>query len=314
MSPVQESDGAFHHQENPPGNEFFRSGYVAIVGLPNVGKSTLMNCLLGQKISIVTPKPQTTRHKLLGILSTKEFQIVFLDTPGLLKPRYQLQEVMMESTASAIHDADVLLFMVDATSPPGTDDDGGMSHVLRAKASCYLILNKVDLVHKPELLPLMDRFARLGLFKEIFPVSALKGIGTGDLVRFLVKELPVHPPFYPLDIASEHSERFLVSELVREQVFFHCREEIPYSVAVDVVRFEDKEEGKTLIGAEIYVERDSQKGIVIGKGGTKLKQIGASARKEIEILIQKPVFLELHVKVLEDWRQRKQSLDRLGYK
>jgi GTP-binding protein Era len=312
--PVQKSDGVLHHSGPTSRSGPFRCGYVAIVGLPNVGKSTLLNTLLGQKISIVSPKPQTTRHKLLGICSTESFQIIFLDTPGLLKPKYALQEIMMECTDSAAAEADVILFMIDAVDPPDPGQQKGVEYLRGLKAVPWLVINKVDLVFKPTLLPLIEAYARTELFREIFPISALKGIGTDDLLRALAREIPEHPPLYPLDIASEHSERFLVAEIIREKLFLHCHEEIPYSATVDVTAFQEKEEGKTVISAEIYVEKDSQKGIVIGRGGSMLKRIGASARKEIEDLIQKQVFLDLHVKVIDDWRKNRKWLGRLGYK
>lgn len=298
-------------------SENFRCGYVTIIGEPNVGKSTLMNALLQQKISIVTPKAQTTRHKILGIYSTEEYQMIFLDTPGIIKPKYLLQEVMMEFASSAIKDADVLLFMIDAAKP-GTDSD--LAHVeafskLRGlKKPVFLVINKVDAVDKREVLPVMDFYSKAFPFKEIFPISALKLDGTKELLDSAAKLLPVHQPFYPLDIVSEHSERFFVGEIIREKIFMSTKDEIPYSTTVEILEFKERENGKTFISAEIYVERDSQKGILIGKGGTMLKEIGAKARKEIETFVQHPVFLELHVKVQKEWRENASALARLGYK
>ena len=315
--PAPPADGVFHPDEAAGAPEGFRCGYVAIVGLPNVGKSTLLNALLGQKLSIVTPKPQTTRHRLLGILTNELAQVIFLDTPGLLTPKYLLHERMMEHAALAIGDADVILVMVDATAP---DNDGWLGqdalvrHLKEAKAPCILLINKVDRVAKPSLLPMIQRFARHGMFREIVPVSALRQDGTEDVLRLLTALLPVHPPLYPPDVVSEQTERFFVSEIVREQVFLSCKEEIPYSTAVDVVEFRERPNEKTLIRAEIYVERSSQRGIIIGKDGSMLKKIGSAARKEAEALLQRPVYLELHVKVREEWRQKKAWLDKLGYK
>jgi GTP-binding protein Era len=298
-------------------SESFRCGYVTIIGEPNVGKSTLMNTLLLQKISIVTPKAQTTRHKILGILSAEEYQMIFLDTPGIIKPKYLLQEVMMEFASSAIQDADVLLFMIDATKP-GTDSAlahaEAFSKLSGSKKPVYLVINKVDAVEKNDVLPVIDFYSKAFAFKEIFPISALKSDGTKELLSSVAKILPEHPPFFPTDIVSEHSERFFVSEIIREKIFLATKEEIPYSTTVDIIEFKEREAGKTFISADIYVERDSQKGIVIGKKGAMLKEIGAKARKDIEAFLQHPVFLELHVKVQKEWRESKSALERLGYK
>jgi GTPase len=294
----------------------FRSGYVTIIGDPNVGKSTLMNGLLKQKISIVTNKPQTTRHRILGILSTDSFQMVFLDTPGIITPRYLLHEAMMRSATSAIGDADVLLFMIDATDPkigPGVAKAEAFKKLEGLRTPIFLVVNKIDLVPKAQLLPIIGAYAAAYPFTEVFPVSALKGEGTEELVAALVPLLPVHPPFYPTDIVSEHSERFFVSEIIREKIFLSCREEIPYSTTVDIVEFKEREGGKWFISADVIVERDSQKGIMIGKKGAMLKEIGHLARKEIEAFIDHPVFLELHVKVREKWREKDEWVRRLGY-
>lgn len=295
----------------------FRCGYVTIMGEPNVGKSTLMNTLLQQKISIVTPKPQTTRHRILGILSTDAYQMIFLDTPGIIKPKYKLQEVMMQFASLAVQDADVLLFMIDATRPRM---DADLAHaeafamLKHLNKPVILIINKVDLINKAEILPVIDFYSKAYPFREIFPISALKGIGTSDLLAAIVPLLPVHPPLYPTDIVSDHSERFFVSEIIREKIFLATREEVPYSTTVEVVEFKERETGKTFISAEIYVERDSQKAILIGKNGERLKQIGAKAREEIELFLQRPVYLDLHVKVQKEWRNNPAALARLGYK
>jgi GTP-binding protein Era len=301
------------HQRLTP---HFRCGYVTIIGEPNVGKSTLMNGLLGQKISIVTNKPQTTRHRVLGILSTETHQIVFLDTPGIIKPKYLLQEVMMQFASSAITDADVLIFMIEATNPKTGSDlshEEAFKRLEGLKRPVFLVINKVDLVPKAELLPVIDFYARQYPFTEIFPISALRMEGTEDLLSALVRELPLHPPLYPLDIASEHNERFFVSEIIREKIFLRCQEEVPYSTTVDIVEFKERGTGKWFISADVYVERDSQKGIVIGKGGSMLKEIGRVARQDIEKFLDHAVFLELRVKVRENWRGDPEWLKRLGY-
>lgn len=295
----------------------FRCGYVAIIGEPNVGKSTLMNALLEQKISIVTPKAQTTRHKILGILSADSYQLIFFDTPGIIAPKYLLQQVMMQFASSAIEDADVLLFMVDATHPHlGADlaHAEAFSKLKGLQKPIFLAINKVDAVDKQTLLPIIDFYAKAFPFKEIFLISALKRDGTTAMLAALAALLPEHPPFYPTDIVSEHSERFFVSEIIREKIFMSTKEEIPYSTTVEIVEFKEREAGKTFIRAEIYVERDSQKGILIGKKGVMLKQIGEKARRSIEEFLQHPVFLELHVKVQKEWRDNAAALSRLGYK
>jgi GTPase len=293
----------------------FRSGYVTIIGEPNVGKSTLMNTLIGRKISIVTNKPQTTRHRILGILSTDTSQIIFLDTPGIIKPRYLLQEVMMQFASTAMEDADVLLFMVDVMHPgeeTGTRDEA-FARLRSLGKPVYLILNKIDLIEKSTVLPLIATQSTLFPFAEVFPISALRGEGTSALIRTLTGALPVHPAYYPTDIVSEHPERFFISEIVREKIFEMYKEEIPYSTTVEIIQFKEREAGKWFISAEISVERDSQKGILIGKRGDALKRIGSAARKAVEAFLQHPVFLELHVRVRKDWRHDKQWIRRLGY-
>jgi GTP-binding protein Era len=295
----------------------FRCGYVAIIGKPNVGKSTLMNALIGQKISIVTPKPQTTRHRILGIRTRELDQIIFLDTPGLMKPEYPLHDAMMEAARSAISDADVAVLMIDAMSPgSGEEIDMEPAYALLrgCRAPVYLVINKMDLVKPERILPVIASYAEKQMFKEIYPVSALKQIGTEDLLNGLSAELPVHPPYYPAEIVSEHSERFFVAELIREKIFEKFRDEIPYSTAVQIADFKEIEGRKDLIQAEIIVERDSQKGIMIGKDGTALKEVGELARKEIEAFLQRPVYLELYVKVKEQWRKKDEWLKRFGYR
>ena len=307
------SDGAgpAHHHES------FRAGYVAIIGDPNVGKSTLLNALIGQKISIVTDKPQTTRHKILGIFSRGAYQIIFLDTPGLLKPKYLLQEMMMHFAESAIRDADIILFMIDATDPHmgrEIEHQIAFSALQKLDKPVYLVINKVDLLRKENVLPIIAFYSEQYPFKEIFPISALNAFGTRELLDTVVGELPEHPPYYPLDVVSEQTERFFVGEIIREKIFEIFREEIPYSTTVDIIEFKEDEGRKDLISAEIYVERESQKGILIGKQGSALKEVGERSRKDIEVFLGRPVFLQLFVKVREKWREKEAWLKRLGYR
>ncbi len=293
-----------------------KAGYVALVGEPNVGKSTLMNTLLKQKISIVTDKPQTTRHKILGILTGENYQIVFLDTPGIIAPRYLLQEVMMHYASSALDDADIVLLLVDAEKVKhGAYPKGeiALEKIREAKKKTFLGINKIDRVEKSELLPMIDNFSKALPFAEILPLSALNNEGTEELVSTIIRYLPEHPPYYPADMVSAAPEKFFVGEIIREKIFDQFSQEVPYSTTVDIVAFNEREKKKHFISAEIFVERQSQKGILIGKGGSALKSVGEKARKDIEGFLGHPVFLELHVKVRENWRAEDAWLRRLGY-
>ncbi|OGU27359.1 MAG: GTPase Era [Ignavibacteria bacterium GWA2_54_16] len=292
----------------------YRAGYVAIVGEPNVGKSTLLNALLNQKLSIVSARPQTTRQRVLGILSSDNAQIIFLDTPGLLRPKYLLHEKMLLSARLALQDADVVLLLTEVSRGIELPEvvEEALTHIASDKR-LLLIINKVDTIQRQAVLPTIDHFARTGKFADVIPVSALKGENLPDLLRTIEKYLPMHPPFYPVDAVSEQPERFFAAELIREKIFEQFREEVPYSTAVEIVDFKEREKGKTFIRADIIVERDSQKGIVIGKGGAALKTIGRRARTDIEEMVGHPVFLELHVKVREKWRESESLLKKFGY-
>lgn len=292
----------------------FKAGYVALIGAPNVGKSTLMNALLGQKLSIVTPKPQTTRHRILGISTGADFQIIFLDTPGLLIPRYKLQEIMVKTIHSAIADADVLLYMVEPDYPVPQPTMSFLSEILKSQKPLILAINKIDTILKDRLLPIIDSYARNFQLTTIVPISALKADGLEDLQKVLIKALPQGLPFYPEEMITDHPERFFVAEIVREKIFQHYGEEIPYSTAVSIEEFSEREQGKDYIRAVIFVEKPSQKGIIIGRQGAALKKIGQLAREEIELFLQRPVFLEIFVKVKEKWRQKEMVLRELGYK
>ena len=278
----------------------FRSGYVAIIGLPNVGKSTLLNRLLGTHIAAVAPRPQTTRHRLLGILNGPGFQAVFLDTPGLLDPKYALQQQMKREIDLALKDADLVMLVVDATRT-GEETDSLVRRLTGRKV--LAVLNKVDLVReKKDLLPAVERLVQAG-FADVFMVSALKGGGVEELKAAIAARLPEGQPFYPPDAIADRPEKFFAAEFVREAIFNRYGEEIPYSTAVVVDEFKERPGRKDYILATIYVERESQKAIMIGSGGMALKRVGSQARQEIEAFIGRPVYLELQVKVAEAWRK-----------
>ena len=287
------------------------SGYVAIVGKPTVGKSTLMNALLGQKLSIVTRKPQTTRHRVIGIHSSPEHQVIFLDTPGIIEPRYGLHEAMMGQVKGAIRDADLLLFLHEATQEQ--PDTESLQQI--GDTPAFLVLTKMDLVPQDRTLPLVESYTEMRAFDEVVPTSAKEGTNLNTLVDLVVDALPEGPPFYPKEMISEHPERFFVAEIIREKVYQHYHQEIPYSVQVNIVTYEERGDGeKDYIDAEIVVMEDSHKGILIGEGGSALKRVGTAARKDIEAFVQSPVYLNLHVKVRKDWRDREQLLRSYGYR
>ena len=291
----------------PPG---FRSGYAALVGKPNVGKSTLMNALVGRKLSIVTKKPQTTRERVIGILTGEDHQVIFIDTPGVIEPRYRLHEAMMHSVHDAVADADVVIFMADAT----LEHVDERSLELARQRPMLLVINKMDLINRELALPLVERYQEHGSFVDVIPVSAVTGYNLDVLRNVIVDRLPEGPPFYPPDMLSEHPERFFVAEIIREKIFELFRQEVPYSVQVNIAAYEENDAGKDVIDAEIVVERDSQKGIIIGKQGQALKKVGVRARKDIEELTGRPAFLRLFVKVREDWRNRDTFLRSFGYR
>ncbi|MBI5463577.1 MAG: GTPase Era [Ignavibacteriales bacterium] len=292
----------------------FKSGYVAIVGEPNVGKSTLLNALLGEKLSIVTAKPQTTRQRVLGIFNDERAQIVFLDTPGLIKPKYLLHAKMLEFADWALEDADLILIMTEV-GKQGTLPSEVEERVLKRHADkiLFAVINKVDAVYKPHVLPVMDKLIRRNQFREVIPISALKRQNLDDLLNTIIRYLPNGNPLYPTDILSEHPERFFVSEFIREKIFERFSQEVPYSTAVEIREFKERETGGAYILADIVVERPTQKAILIGKHGQSLKEVGSAAREEIERFLQRKVFLELFVKVRENWRDKEQSLRNLGY-
>ena len=295
--------------ENPQ----HKSGYVAVCGQPNVGKSTLTNALLKFPLSITTPKPQTTRHRILGIHTQEDAQIIFLDTPGLIDPKYKLQDWMMKAARAAIKDADVVLFLVQAAEKPHSKDLEILEMIASAGAPVILGINKIDLIDKKKVLPLIDAFRGRHDFADIIPMSALQDINLDDLMQAILALLPFGPPFYPGDVVTEHPERFFVSELIREQIFQHYSEEVPFSTAVIIDEFLERPGRKDFIKARIIVERDSQKKIIIGKAGKDIRQVGKLARQEIEKFLQRPVYLELYVAVRDKWRKKDIFLKEFGY-
>lgn len=291
-----------------------RSGFVAVVGRPNVGKSTLINAYLGQKIAIVSPKPQTTRNRLLGILTLPEAQIVFVDTPGVHAPLHRLGQVMVETARRSIPDADVILFMVDGSQPP-TAEDRMVADAIRDQAAArpvVLAMNKADLWPAGEI-PYQAEFLELLPELTWLPISATRGDNREQLLRLLIDRLPLGPRYFPADQITDQQLRFMAAELVREAALTHLHQEVPHALAVVTDEFKERSQDMTYIAATIFVERESQKGIVIGQGGRTLKEIGRTARLEIEQLLGTRVYLELRVKVRPRWRQDEQELRRLGY-
>lgn len=287
----------------------FRSGYVAIVGRPNVGKSTLLNNILGEKVSIVTSKPQTTRRRITGIKTLKNCQIIFIDTPGIHKPLHKLGKFMVEEAREALKDVDLILFMVEPRKP-GVGEKSILELIKKSEKRCILIINKVDLVKKSELLPLIDSYSHLHEFEAIIPISALSEEDIQIVLKEIIKRLPEGPKYYPDDVITDQYERFIASEIIREKIMDRTKEEVPHSVAVEIAKWEEGE-NKVFISTNILVEREGQKGIIIGKGGARLKEIGRDARFEIERLTGKKVFLELWVKVKEKWRSDERLLKEL---
>ena len=292
----------------------FHSGFVAILGRPNVGKSTFLNRVVGQKIAIMSDKTQTTRNKIQGIYTEDDAQIVFIDTPGIHKPHSRLGDFMVESALSTLNEVDAVLFMVNATQKRGRGDDFIIERLKNVKKPIYLVINKIDQIHPDKLLQIMDDYRNTLDYAEVFPISALEGNNCPELIESLVNTLPEGPQYYPADQITDHPERFIAGELIREKVLELTREEVPHSVAVVVDRIHREDDEKVLVQATIVVERNSQKGIIIGKGGKMLKQIGVKARKDIELMLGDKVYLELWVKVQPNWKDRQVDLQALGYK
>jgi len=301
----------FVPQDIPPDH---RSGFVAVIGRPNVGKSTLLNAYLGQKLVIVSDKPQTTRKNLLGILTLPESQIVFVDTPGIHQPLHKLGEYMVKSALAALKDADVVLFLVDLSFPAGREDRLAAEALMDAKANyTILVMNKADLVAEDELAERERAYISLASTNEQITISAARGDNRDELLRRIIVALPLGPRYFPAEQVTDQQERFIAAELIREQVLLHTRQEIPHSVAVVIDEFIERREDLTYISATILVEKDSQKGIIIGEKGKMLKQIGAGARAAVEQVLGHQAYLELWVKVNKKWRTDEAELHRLGY-
>jgi GTP-binding protein Era len=292
----------------------FKSGFVAIIGRPNSGKSTLLNNLLGEKIAIISDKPQTTRNRILGIKNLPVGQIVFFDTPGIHRGRSRLNQSMVRIALATYSEVDAICFLIEATDPENNENNYILQTLEKFKQPLILAINKIDLVSKGALLPMMEHYGQLGRFERIIPISALQGDGIDTFLQELLQILPEGPRLFPEDMTTDQTERFLVSELIREKVFLLTRQEIPYATAVKVETFKEKEERNLIIiQATIHVERESQKGILIGNKGRMLKEIGMLAREEIEKLLGAKVFLELWVKVEKNWREDPHALRELGY-
>ena len=289
-----------------------RSGFVNIVGNPNVGKSTLMNLLVGEKISIITSKAQTTRHRIMGIVNTPEYQIVYSDTPGVLRPNYKLQEKMLNFSLSALQDADVLLYMTDVVEKFEKNDDY-IAKIQKVDMPVLLLINKIDLTTQEQLEELVAEWKELLPKAEIYPISALSNFSVNHVINRIIELLPVSPPYFEKDALTDKPARFFVTEIIREKALLYYQKEIPYSIEVAVEEFKD-EGGLIRIRALIMVERDSQKGIIIGHQGKAIKKLGTMARKDIEKFFDKKVYLELYVKVEKDWRDRDNILRSYGYR
>ena len=290
-----------------------KTGFAALVGRPNAGKSTLLNQILDRKIAIVSDKAQTTRHRITGILTNEEGQIVFLDTPGIHKPRHKLGERLVDSAQSSLYDADVIYYLVDITQDYGPGEQYIVQQLQKTDAPIFLILNKIDRVEKAHVLRQIAEWQNRLEFAEIFPLSARKGDNVEQLGATTFNFLEEGPQFYPADSVTDQPEEIVIAELIREQILLATRDEVPHSIAVIVEQMKLQDDGKIYVGATIYVERDSQKGIIIGRGGTMLRKIGSKARREIEFLLGEKVYLDLWVKVNEDWRNKETAIKSFYY-
>jgi len=293
--------------------EKFKSGFVAVVGRTNVGKSTLLNHLLGRKISIISEKVQTTRNKITCILTREDSQVVFLDTPGIHKPKHALGERLVQVALGSLNEVDAVLLLVEANHPPGPGDNYLIKRLAGVSAKVALVINKIDLIKREDLLPLIDAYVKLYDFTDIIPVSAQTGENTGRLLEVITGYMPEGPQYYPDDMHTDRTEDFIVAEMIREKVLTQTAQEVPHAVAVVIEEMTEQDNQVLMIRAMIYTEKDTQKGILIGKGGQMLKKIGSAARVDIEKLLGTKVFLDLRVKTRQDWRNKKSQLKHMGY-
>lgn len=295
-------------------NPNFKSGFVSIIGRPNVGKSTLLNQIVGQKVAIMSDKAQTTRNKIQGIYTTDDTQVIFIDTPGIHKPKHRLGDFMVQSALSTLNEVEIVLFMVNASEKRGPGDNYILDRLKNVESPVFLVINKIDEVHPDELLPIIEDYKSEMDFAEIVPISAKEGNNVETLLNVLTDYLQEGPQYYPEEQVTDHPEYFIVSELIREKVLELTREEVPHSVAVVVEGLQRNENDKVTVHASIIVERTSQKGILIGKGGKMLKEIGTRARRDIEVLLGDKIFLDLWIKVQKDWRDKQFYLQDYGYR
>lgn len=292
----------------------FKSGFVAIIGRPNVGKSTFMNKVLGQKVAIMSDKAQTTRNKVQGVLTTEQSQIIFIDTPGIHKPKHMLGDYMMKVAKNTLREVDAIMFMVNVEESIGRGDEFIIELLKNNRTPIFLVLNKIDKIHPDELIKEIEKYKDLLPFAEIVPISALQGNNVDHLVQVIEGYMPEGPMYYPKDQISDHPEEFIVAELIREKALHLTSQEIPHAIGVQVEKMVKETEERVHIEATIYIERESQKGIVIGKQGSMLKKIGQLARKDIEMLLGSKVYLELWVKVQKDWRNKPNFIRQIGYR
>ncbi|MCE0455030.1 GTPase Era [Staphylococcus sp. HMSC62B09] len=290
-----------------------KSGFVSIIGRPNVGKSTFMNRVIGHKIAIMSDKAQTTRNKIQGVMTRNDAQIIFLDTPGIHKPKHKLGDYMMRVAKNTLSEIDAIMFMVNVNEEIGRGDEYIMEMLKNVRTPVFLVLNKIDLVHPDALMPRIEQYQKYMDFTEIVPISALEGLNVDHFIDVLKTYLPDGPKYYPDDQISDHPEQFVVSEIIREKILHLTSEEIPHAIGVNVDRMIKENDERVRVEATIFVERDSQKGIVIGKGGKKLKEVGKRARHDIEMLLGSKVYLELWVKVQKDWRNKVNFIRQMGY-
>ena len=291
----------------------FKSGFVSVIGRPNVGKSTLVNSLIGQKVAIMSDKPQTTRNKILCVLTNDDSQILFIDTPGIHKPKHKLGEYMVRTAEATLREVDIILFVVDATMKKGPGEEYILERLSQVSTPVILVVNKIDSVPRLTILPIIEQYTKMREFAAVVPISALEKTNLAGLMEEIKQRLEPGPQYYPTDMITDQPERMIIAEMIREKVLHHTREEIPHAIAVDIEEITTRSNEDLYIRAVIYVERDSQKGIVIGAGGQLLKEVGRLAREDIQNLLGSKAYLDLWVKVKKDWRNREGILRSFGY-